>query len=168
MGFSVFIQCWSLPAICLYVLLCHSAIEFLQQRQQQQRVLLLLRLIWGCRFSSITGCLHLHPSDLGVPVWRVGVRLLHHRQSTAALLFLSKLLVFYFSPGVFCNTKKTHLAIYFSFLSVRNNVWTTRQKNQENSITSSLSLRFFFFIPTSENIGILAPSCTQSTFTHPR
>lgn len=148
MVFSVFIQGWSLPAICLYVLLCHCAIEFQQQQQQQQRVLLLLRLIWGCRFSSITGCLHLHPSDLGVPVWRVGVRLLHHRRSTAASLFLSKLLVFYFSPGVFSNTKKTTTLGYFSFLSVRNNVWATRQKkNQENSyitITSSLNLRFVF------------------------
>lgn len=146
MGFSVFIQGWSLPAICLYVLLCHSAIEFQQQQQQQQRVLLLLRLIWGCRFSSITGCLHLHPSDLGVPVWRVGVRLLHHRRSTAASLFLSKLLVFYFSPGVFSNTKKTTTLGYFSFISVRNNVWATRQKKSRkfNNIKFKFEICFSF------------------------
>lgn len=139
MGFSVLIQCWSLPTICLYVLLCHSAIEFLQQ-QQQQRVLLLLRLIWGCRFSSIAGCLHLYPSDLGVPVWRVGVRLLHHRRSTAVSLFLSKLLVFYFSPGVFSNKRKKTLGYFFSF-SKKLCLSNKTKKNQENSITSSSNLK---------------------------
>lgn len=145
MGFSVFIQCWSLPAICLYVLLCHSAIEFLQQRQQQQRVLLLLRLIWGCRFSSITGCLHLHPSDLGVPVWRVGVRLLHDRRSTAALLFLSKLLVFYFSPGVFCNTKKKTLGCIFFFSFSEKQCLSNKTKKSRKFNNIKFKFEIFFF-----------------------